>query len=412
MATVESMPKSGYTMREGIVSKILVNVGDQVVPGTALLEYETDKLTGTVEATNGGTVLKLLVREGESRPVLAPLVILGEPGEDISQYLDETGEAPREEPAPPPAAQRQRPFASPLARRLARERSIDLSAVQGSGPGGRIQGKDVLSAGGRKATHLAKKAAERGGMDISQIEGSGSGGRITKADVLAAQNAVQEAPQNRERLSGMRKTIAVRLLESKRTIPHAYYTRDIHVDRLAELRRETGLTYNDIILFAVSRALKCFPLLTAELGDGEILYRDGVDLGMAVSVEGGLVVPVIRHAEKLSLRELSQEAARLASLARAGKLSGEDMSGGRFTVSNLGKYGLREFAAIINPPETGILAVGAVEDRVYAEDGKVRIGKEMTVTLSADHRLIDGAAAAEFLGRLAEFLCDPWKMLM
>ena len=337
-----------------------------------------------VEASAAGTVLKLLAGEGERRPVLAPLAVLGEPGEDVSRYGPEGGAGETGEPEetgetgvrakellPARAEEQRRPYATPLARRLARERSLDLSSIRGTGPNGRIQKRDVLE--------------------------------FTSAKV---------AMRNREPMSGMRRTIAARLLESKRTMPHAYYTQDVHMDAAAQLRGDAGLTYNDVIMFAVSRALKRFPVFASSIEGDEILHHGNVDLGMAVSVDGGLLVPVIKNADSLSLRELSNEAKRLAALARDGRLTAGDMGGGCFTVSNLGGYGIREFSAIINPPEAGILAVGAVEDRVYAQNGEVRTGKMMTVTLSADHRLIDGAAAAGFLRCLKELLQEPWRMLL
>lgn len=425
MADIERMPKSGYTMREGLVSKILVREGQRVSRGAPLLEYETDKLTGTVEASRDGVVLRLLAREEESYPVLAPLVILGEEGEDVplpEDAPDREATPAREEeaPAPRPPQREGRILATPCARRLAREKGISLETLAGTGPGGRVQKRDVLLAAEQrpKATHLAERLARDSSLPLEGIPGTGARGRIQKTDVLSALEGNQAAAGQREKLSPMRRTIAARLTESKQNIPHVYYTRDLHMGALAGIRQslagrgEEKLTYNDLLLFAVSRALQRYPDFTASLQGDEAVYPPEINLGMAVTVEGGLVVPVLRNAGALTLLQTAREAARLSQAAREKRLSPADMSGGCFTVSNLGKYGIREFSAIINPPEAAILAVGAVEDRACVRDGQVVIEKLATVTLSADHRLIDGAMAAEFLQYLNEIVQEPWRMLL
>ena len=422
MAVIERMPKSGYTMREGFVSKILVQIGESVQKGTPLLEYETDKLTCTVEASGAGTVLQILAREEESYPVLSPLVVIGEPGEEIpAEPAGDAQPKPVDEKAVPETEKpkkAERAFATPRARKIAKDQGIDLMAVTGTGPKGRIQAKDVLSfAEARpKATHLAQKLAAQGEITLDQMTGTGPRGRIGKEDVQHAQTTVEMAART-ERLSSMRGTIATRLTQSKQNIPHAYYTYDIDMGALAEIKCKLSkeglkLTYNDLLLFGVSRVLQSNPLFTARIEEGQIIYPDGVNLGMAVSVNGGLVVPVICCTEKLSLTALAERAAELAKQAKEGKLPADKMSGGSFTVSNLGKYGVRQFSAIINPPESGILAVGAVEDCVCAVDGEMKIKKMATVTLSADHRLIDGAEAAVFLQQLDRFCREPWRMIL
>ena len=422
MAVIERMPKSGYTMREGFVSKILVQTGERVQKGTPLLEYETDKLTGTVEASGTGTVLQILAREEESYPVLSPLVVIGKPGEEIpAEPAEEAQPEPADEKTVPETEKpkkAERVFATPRARKIAKEQGIDLIAVTGTGPKGRIQAKDVLSfAEARpKATHLAQKLAAQGETALEQIIGTGPRGRIGREDVQHAQNTVDMAVRT-ERLTSMRSTIAARLTQSKQNIPHAYYTYDIDMGALTEIKYKLSkeglkLTYNDLLLFGVSRVLQANPLFTARIEEGQIVYPDGVNLGMAVSVNGGLVVPVICHTEKLSLTAIAARAAELAKQAKEGKLSADKIFGGNFTVSNLGKYGVRQFSAIINPPESGILAVGAVEDRVCAVDGEIKIKKMATVTLSADHRLIDGAEAAAFLQQLDRFCREPWRMIL
>lgn len=423
MAVIERMPKSGYTMREGFVTKLLVHTGDTVEKGTPLLEYETDKLTGTVEATSSGTVLQVLAEAEKSYPILCPLVVIGELGEKIT--LEEPEEVKpaaevsvKADVAPSKTA---RAFATPRARKLAQERKIDLAEVPGTGPQGRIQGKDVLSFSKElpTATHLAGKLAHQQNLSLEQVEGTGPRGKVMKQDVQRTLNPAEKAPLRKERLSSMRKTIAARLTQSKQTIPHAYYTYDLEVDALEDIRQTLSrdsdgvkITYNDLLLFAVSRTLWKYPVFTARMEEEQVVYAEGVNLGVAVSVNGGLVVPVLADAQSLSLGELSQKAAELAKQAKEGTLSPAQMSGGGFTVSNLGKYGVRQFSAIINPPEAGILAIGAAEDRVCVVDGAVQIKKRMTVTLSADHRLIDGAEAAEFLQELNRFCREPWRMML
>lgn len=432
MIAVERMPKSGYTMREGLVTKIFVKEGQSVAKGDVILEYETDKLTGTVESSSDGVVRRILAKEEESYPVLQPLVILGEAGEPIPSEFLETEEK-KDAPEKLEHSEKKvdsessdgkiRVFASPLARRLAREKMINLSEITGTGPNGRIQKKDVLLASEKKncATSVAKKLALQQEIDLSQVQGTGPRGRVQKADVLSAA-ARKAGKERRERITSMRRTIAGRLSYSKQTIPHAYYTCDIVAEALVNLKEklavhkdktgEKAVTYNELILFAVSRALRDFPLFTARIEDNEIVYSPAINLGMAVSVSGGLVVPVIPAADKLPLNEMARKARELSEKARKGTLSEPEISGGVFTVSNLGNYGIRQFSAIINPPEAGILAVGAIEDRVCAVSGCVQIQKMMTLTLSADHRLIDGKEAADFLNRLKQYLQEPCTLVL
>lgn len=427
MAEIVRMPKSGYTMREGLVSKVLAAEGQRVTKGAPLLEYETDKLTGTVEAGQDGVVLRMLAREGETYPVLTPLAVVGQEGEAFTLPDSPGGKSPAaakqdEAPAPAPVCEPApgRVLATPCARRLARENGVELSSVTGTGPNGRIQKKDVLGAVRARpaATHLAAKIAGQKGVSLDGLHGSGPRGRIEKSDLPRSPAGGAQAEERREKLSPMRRTIAARLTQSKQQIPHVYYTRELGMDAVAQIRGslagrgEEKPTYNDFLLFAVSRALGRFPLLTARLEEDEIVFPSQVNLGMAVTVEGGLVVPVLRDASALSLTEISREASRLAQTAREKRLTQEEMSGGCFTVSNLGKYGLREFSAVINPPEAAILAVGAVEDRPCVRDGAIAVQKAVTVTLSADHRLIDGALAAEFLQELDRLVREPWRMLL
>lgn len=424
MAHIERMPKSGYTMREGLVTRLLVQEGERVLQGTPLLEYETDKLTGTVEAGRDGLVLQILVQEGESRPVLAPLVVIGQEGEAFELEEGDPPVSPdRETPAAKAAKMNSGKIwipATPCARRLAGDRGIPLAGITGTGPNGRIRKQDVLHAAEKapRATHLAERAARDSGVLLEGLQGSGPRGRIQREDIPSVPKNTGTADVRREKLSPMRRTIAARLTESKRTIPHAYYTRDLPIGALAEIRQSIGacgeirLTYNDLLLFALSRALLRHPALTAALDGDEVSYPNQINLGMAVSVEGGLVVPVIRDAGRRSLTAISREAARLARAAREKALTQEDMTGGCFTLSNLGKYGVRSFSAIINPPEPAILAVGAVEDRVCVRNGEIAVEKLATVTLSADHRLVDGAQAALFLQSLEELVREPWRMLL
>ncbi len=447
MAEYAKLPKIGLTMKTGTVSSLKVAVGDSVKKGDVLAEFETDKITGDVESPIDGTVLKLLVAVGDEIEVLAPMIMIGSEGEAAA------GEAKPEPAVSQPAAAAAAPavteavrpavsekkgwiLAMPLARRYARQTGVELSAVQASSADGIIRKKDVersLSDSVVRATPLAKKIAKENGIDLRGMAGTGPNGRIGSDDVLGAMQTLA-APQAaaavpavtggaaRKKMTAMRKVIAERLSMSKQTIPHVYFKSEMDATALLALKNALkdasakGLapkvSVNDILLKAVATVLKQMPAMFSQLDGDEIVSFDDVNIGMAVSVENGLVVPVIKAADKLSLGAIAAAAAALAGRARSGQLTPDDYQGGNFTVSNLGASGIGEFSAIINPPEAAILAVGAVSEKAVAVNGEIVIRPMMTFTVSVDHRLIDGAMAAEFMKKLKDTIENIYLALI
>ena len=442
------MPKLGLTMTQGKITRWLKREGDFVKAGEAVVEIETDKINAEVESPVDGQILKILAQEGEEREITLPIALVGD-GSELEAELQPVKEA---ENIPSAAG---RIFITPIARRLAAENGVEYKAVQGSGPLGRIVKADILKAiqEGKKTavseaddarvkiSPLAKKLAEDNGLDYLTVKGTGPDGRIVKEDILQAiarkaeqtktsalevkQAEAASAPAAGSRripLAGMRKVIARRLAQSKRDIPHVYFKSSVDATGILELKKnvsrsveaKTGkkLSLNEIVIKAAAVALEDFPDINASLVEDEILYHDGINIGMAVSLEKGLVVPVIKDANRMSLSEINRAAGYLASKAREGKLKMEEMSGGTFTISNLGAFGIDEFSAIINPPESAILAVGAAVETPCAENGQVVIKSKMMLTLSVDHRLIDGALAAQFMKRLKELLEDPYLLFV
>jgi len=440
MAETVKMPKNGLTMREGTVAKIHVKKGEAVKKGQPLLEYETDKITGEMESPQDGTVLEIYVQEGDTVEVLAPLMAVGDPVEAVAAAAKIAEEKPVAQDAPveikPTAVIGGRILASPLARKLARDYGFALENITATGPDGRIVKKDVeqaMQTSKVRATPLAKKFAREKGIDLKRVPGSGPNGRIQRSDVETMERPqIQKPPvqaaaavpagARREKMSAMRRTIAQRLQQSKQTIPHVYFKCEVDATGITEVKNTISpvmqqkygqkLSVNDIVLAAAAAVLKEFPVFSAQVDGDEIVHMDAVHLGFAVSLENGLIVPVIRHADRLTLAALSMEAAKLAGKAKAMQLSREEITGGTFTVSNLGGYGLEEFFAIINPPESGILAVGTAIEKAVAVNGQLAVRPMMTLCLSVDHRLIDGAVAAAFLKRLKETLEDVHQLIL
>jgi pyruvate dehydrogenase E2 component (dihydrolipoamide acetyltransferase) len=390
------MPALSPTMTEGKLGKWLVAEGDVVAAGDAVAEIETDKATMEVEAAEDGVVGALLVAEGtEDVPVNTPIAVLLEEGEDAAA-LPATKPpatakaAPASQAAPTPPAS-PRLFASPLARRLAEQGGISLASISGSGPHGRIVKRDIEAALAAGPATVAAAAP---------------------APLAAA--GYEEAP-----LSLMRKTIARRLSESKQTIPHFYLTVDVELDALLALRKEMNaaaeegrLSVNDFIIKAAALALKKTPDANVQFA-GDVLYRfNQADISVAVAVGGGLVTPVIRAAETKSVTRISHEMAELAEKARAGQLAPEDYSGGTFSISNLGMFGIKNFLAVINPPQAGILAVGRGEPRAVVRDGELAVATVMSVTLSCDHRAVDGAVGAAFLAAFKGLIEKPYALVL
>lgn len=448
MATIVIMPKQGLMMEEGTITKWLKKEGEVVTAGEPLFEMETDKLTITMDAEASGTLLKILHPEGDVVPITQPIAVLGEPGEDISGLLG-GGAAPAQaaasaEPAPvqaveapaAPAVERtpgERVFSSPRARLRAEENGVDITAVPGSGPDRLVIERDVNAYIVNKpaVTPLAANLAKAQGVDLSGISGSGPNGKITVLDLsgtaptFAAQAAPapaqQTAQQSRgthmEKMSGMRKAISRNMLASKET--NAQTNHRIKVDMTAAIAlrkqyKDLGIkvSYNDIIVRACAKALADMPIVNASVEGDSILYHDYVNVGTAISVPGGLIVPVIQDADIIGLSGIAARSAELIEKAREGKLTDADYHGGTFTVSSLGMFDLDDFVAIINPPESAILAVGKITKTpvvVTDEEGEdtIVIKSMCALCLSYDHRIIDGAEAAKFLQKVKNYLQNP-----
>ncbi len=410
------MPALSPTMTEGTLARWLKGEGDAVEPGDIVAEVETDKATMEIEAVDEGVLGRILIPEGtEGVEINTPIAVLVGEGESASAIAETPPPAaPAASPAaaPSPAGNGASPapqpaeriFASPLARRMAAQAGIDLASLSGSGPRGRIVKRDIEAA-------LAKApAAPAPGPAAAPLAPA----PVAPQAPAAPESGVVAFPN-----TGMRKTIARRLAESKQTIPHFYLTVDCDIDALLKTRQELNarsdayrLSVNDFVVKAAALALRKTPEANASWTDAATLRYERVDIAVAVAVEGGLVTPVVRDADNKGLAEISAEMADFAARARDGKLKPEEYRGGGFSVSNLGMYGVREFAAVINPPQAGILAVGAGEKRPAVKDGALAIATMMSCTLSGDHRVIDGAIGARFLAAFKGLVEDPLTMLL
>jgi len=416
------MPALSPTMEEGTLAKWLKAEGDTVSAGDLICEIETDKATMEVEAVDEGTLGKIVVAEGtEGVKVNAVIAVLLEEGEDksaigaapVAAPVSAPTAAPAETPAPtapapaaPVAASGERIFASPLARRIAAAKGLDLSTLKGSGPHGRIVKADVEGA-------VAAPAAE---APVAAAAPAPAGPGIEMVRKMYADREYEEIA-----LDGMRKIIAARLTEAKSTIPHFYLRRSIELDALLKLRgqmnakgaaRGIKLSVNDFIIKASALALQQVPGCNAVWAGDRVLQLEASDVAVAVAIEGGLFTPVLRDAETKSLSVLSAEMKDLAARARNRKLAPHEYQGGSFAISNLGMMGIESFDAVINPPHASILAVGAGAPSPVVRDGALAIATMMSVTLSVDHRVIDGALGAQFLDALKSYLEDPLSMLM
>ena len=415
MATEILMPALSPTMEEGTLAKWLVKEGDTVQAGDLLAEIETDKATMEFEAVDEGVIGKILVAEGtEGVKVNTAIAIIGEAGEDMSaapaaQAAPATPATPTPAPAAP-KAEGARVFASPLARRIAAEKGIDLTKVKGTGPHGRIVKADVESG---KADASAPAATAAPAQSAPALPTSPGADQIKKI--------YQGRDYEEVALDGMRKTVAARLTEAKQTIPHFYLRRDIRIDNLLAFRgqlnaqlatRDVKLSVNDFIIKACALALQEVPDANAVWAGDRILKLKPSDVAVAVAIEGGLFTPVLKDADQKSLSRLSAEMKDLAARARSKKLAPHEYQGGSFAISNLGMFGVDNFDAVINPPHGAILAVGAgVKKPVVSEDGAVQVATVMSVTLSVDHRAIDGALGAELLASIVRNLENPMAML-
>lgn len=421
MAEIIRMPLLSDTMTEGTVVAWHKKVGEQVEAGETLFEVETDKAVMEQDSYYTGTLLYIGVKEGESVPIDAVMAVIGEPGEDFQAALEAAlaqsangaateplGEPASVQAAPTPSAPAPAPQAAPA--------PLPVAAPSG----GRI-----------KASPLAKSMATKEGIDLSQVAGTGDDGRVVKKDIeafiatrgtaaLPAPSVSMAATAQDEDipLSQMRKTIARRLSESKFGAPHFYLTISIDMEKAMETRTRineiapTKISYNDLVVKSAAAALRQHPAINSSwLGD--TIRRNGnINIGVAVAVDEGLVVPVVRHADSKTLSQINAEVRELAGKAKERKLSGEEMQGNTFTISNLGMFGIEEFTAIINPPDACIMAVGTITQEPVVKEGNMQIGHRMKVTLSCDHRVVDGATGAKFLQTFKSIMEDPIRMIV
>ena len=423
MAEIVRMPKLSDTMTEGVVAEWHKNVGDQVESGEVLAEIETDKATMEFESFQDGVLLHIGVDKGATAAVDSILAILGEAGEDVSGLLAAEAEAPAAaapapEPAPAPA-----PAPAPVEAAPAPAPAPVAAPAPALAPAAKLAAPAPSANGKIKASPLAARLAAERGIDLGRVAGTGDGGRIVKRDIegyvpaptAAGLGAVESSTDFP--VTQMRKTIARRLAESKFTAPHFYLKLSVDMGAAVEARQainaEEGVkvSFNDMVVKAVSLALKKHPAVNSAWMDTHIRQNDHVHIGVAVAVEDGLLVPVVRHADRKSLTEIGAEVKDYAGKAREKKLQPSDWEGNTFTISNLGMFGIEDFTAIINPPDACILAVGGISDVPVVKDGAVVPGKVMKLTLSCDHRVVDGATGAAFLQEVKSLLEHPVRML-
>lgn len=428
------MPKLGLTMTEGTVEEWKFREGDYVKKGDALFSVSTDKLTNDVESEAEGVLLKILLPAGETAPCKAVVGYLGQEGESVpgGAKPDEGTAAPQTETAPAakPAYERRSGepvIASPAAKKLAREKHIELSLVEGTGPKGRITLEDVenfLKAEAEKlpvkTSPTAAKLAAELGVDTTTL---GVEGRVMKADVLAAAESagVGRVPEGNElppvRVNSLRRSIAANMLNSWHTSPRVVYTMPVDCTAMKALRaqlkaRGAAVSYNHIIMKVAAKALTEFPDMNARFADNSLIRYRHVNMGLAVAKNDGLIVPNVKQCEEKSLSEIAQATERLIEAVRSGSITMEDITGGTFTITNLGNYGVTYFSPIINQPELAILGVCAMADTPVVRDGEVVVRPMMNLCLSADHRVIDGVMGAAFLKRVCELLENPCLLLL
>ncbi len=425
-AEIVRMPKMSDTMEEGVIASWLKKVGDSVESGELMAEIETDKATMEYESYNDGTVLYLGAKEGESVKVDGILAIVGEEGADYEALIkaDQQGGS-SEEKAEEPAEQPQEKTES------ASSATNAAPAAESSNSNGRV-----------KASPLAKKLAEDKGIDLGQVKGSGDGGRIIKRDIenftptqkAAAPEKAEESAKSAPaielpkvvgeesfeemRVSQMRKTIAKRLAQSKFTAPHFYLTMEINMDKAIEARKSMNeispvkISFNDMVIKAAAVSLRQHKMVNASWLDDKIRINHHVHVGVAVAVDEGLLVPVVKFADNKPLSHISAEVKELGGKAKSKKLQPEEMQGNTFTISNLGMFGIEEFTAIINPPDSCIMAVGGIKETAIVKNGELTVGNIMKVTLSCDHRVVDGAVGSAFLQTFKSLLEDPVRILV
>ena len=420
MAEILRMPRMSDTMTEGNIVEWHKKVGDEVEPGDVLAEVETDKATMELESYFEGTLLYIGVEEGTVE-IDAILAVIGDEDEDWKAELEEARKQDKQD-SGDKSEDKDDSKKEETAKEKEKEQSSQETGISAATEGdGRI-----------KASPLARKMAEEQGIDLSNVKGSGTDGRIVKADIEsyqpeAAPGPSVSAPQQAEakeedevvQVSQMRKTIARRLAESKFTAPHFYLTINIDMSEAMLVRKEINamiapdkISFNDLVIKAAAAALKKHPNVNASWTGDTIIKHGAVNVGVAVAIDDGLMVPVIRNANTKSLSEINAEVADKASRARERKLDMEEMQGNTFTISNLGMFGIDEFTAIINPPESCILAVGTISELPVVKDGEIVVGHQMKVTMSCDHRVVDGATGAQFLQTFQAMMENPVRMIV
>ncbi len=448
MAIPVEMPKMSDTMEEGVLVAWLAEEGQELQAGDVIAQVETDKATMDLEVYDDGVLLKKVIEAGDAVPIGALIAVLGKEGEDVSSVLSKydggggaspepaaseekkeessgDGAAPKAESAPQAPAEEApqddaRIKASPLARRLAREHDVNLGSLTGSGPEGRIVRRDIeaaLSQGGEKA---APETASEPKQTATKREEAPAPKPPAPPQAVATPEGGYEAVK----VTQMRKSIARRLAQSKFTAPHFYLTIDIDMDKVWDFRKQLNglaesqgrqkVSFNDLITKACALALREHPDVNASWLDqeGEIRRHNDVHVAVAVALPEGLITPVVRHADRKGLSQIAEETRALAEKARNKQLQPADYEGSTFTTSNLGMFGIDEFTAIINPPNAAILAIGTIREEPVVKGGEIVVGRKMKVTLSADHRIVDGAMGAQFLGTVRKLLEEPMGMLL
>lgn len=434
MANAVIMPKMGLTMTEGLVARWLKKEGEQVQEGQPLFEVETDKLTNEINSNFTGTLLKILVQEGESVPCITTIAYIGEPGEEIpqeqgTQALEENSSRNLEanvQSADAPATKEAWGDtsyipASPAAKQMAREKGISLRNVFGTGQDGSVLMRDVehyAQASAPKVSGLAKNIARELGIDITGIAAEN---RVMSADVLRAALAAERRPDIEEPLNNMRRTISRRMTESWQISPHVCYNADVDCTNIIRMRsilkrdaEAAGLklTYNHIIMLAVTKALLKYPAINASLKGDTLIMHTQINLGLAVGIENGLVVPNLKDCGAKSLLQIAEGTEAMIERARTGRASIDEFAGGTFTITNLGMYGIKSFSPIINQPELAILGISAMIDLPVVREGNIVSRPVMECSLVADHRVIDGVMAASFLNEIIDMLTNPIRMLL
>lgn len=444
MAETVTMPKLGFDMQEGTLVRWVKSEGDSVNKGEVLAEIETDKATVEVESSFAGVVARHLVGKGDIVPVGTPIAVIAAPGEQVSASEKAAGPAagaaaPAAQPAakepaetkPAAAAESEtkpegdgRLKASPLARKVASEHGVDLRQVKGSGPEGRIVRSDVESAlqTGKAASPAGATPAPAAAPAPVPAPAPAPAKPAPALVPLSpiAMGAFQAPEDEMIKVNRLRGAIGRRMVESKQQVPHFYVTRAYKMEKVMELRKQLNafladdqkLTVNDFILKAVALNLRQFPAINSSIHGDEILRHGHINVGVAVAVEGGLLTIVVKDADQKPLRQISTEVREMAARVRSGKVKTEDIEGSTFSISNLGMFDVDSFVAIINPPESAILAIGSAKQVPVVEDGQVKPGLRMNATISADHRVTDGAEAARFMQALAAYLEEPMRLVL